>query len=388
MMQYRNFTKDKLKISCLGYGMMRLPLLDASESRSIDYKNSSKLLSYALKKGVNYIDTAYNYHGGESERFVGDFLKTIDRTQVYLTTKLPVWKATSHEDYRLFYNEQMNKLHCDYLDFYIAHSLDKNTFNSMIQYDVFSFFDELKKKRLVHYVGFSFHDDLNTFKRIVDYYPWDFCQIQLNYTDTEYQAGLAGLSYANKKGLDCIIMEPLKGGRLSKDVKELKNIFNGVSRFSFSLSQWALAYLLNMENIPFFLSGMNEKIQIDENCAVCDTIYPHTLTEEELRLFEKAKQFFDSKIKIDCTACEYCLPCPQNIAIPSIFSKYNNAFIFNEEDQQKKAYKNELINQHKDAASCISCGQCESKCPQHLNIIPLLQQVHQYMLSKKEEKEH
>lgn len=369
-MQYKNFINDSIKVSTLGYGCMRFPLLDENDNGSINEEESFKLLKYAIDNGINYIDTAYPYHNGNSEIFVGKSLKKIGREKIYLATKMPVWLCKKHEDYNSFFNEQLDRLQTDYIDFYLVHSLTEESFRNIVKNDIFSFLNQKKKNGHIKYIGFSFHDNLNLFKEIVDSYNWDFCQIQLNYMDENYQAGIKGLNYAKSKGLDVIVMEPVKGGKLATAPVEAKKYFNNLNS-DYSLAQWALKWVYNLENVSLALSGMSNLNELKENIQVASETTENSLTTDELNAINNIKEYFNNKIKVGCTSCEYCMPCPSDIEIPTIFSMYNNAFIYNEKNKYIKEYSN-LISENKDASKCIRCGKCEKICPQHLNIIDLL----------------
>lgn len=377
-MQYRKFTNDNLKVSLLGFGCMRFPVIDGDNSK-IDEKLSEEMLEYAIGRGVNYIDTAYNYHGGNSEAFVGNFLKKNNlRDKIYLASKSPVWLVEEYDDFEKLLDEQLEKLQTDYIDFYLLHSLHKKVYDKIESLNVFKFLDEAKKKGKIKYAGFSFHDELPLFKKIIDAYPWDFCLIQLNYMDTEMQAGLKGLEYAASKGIDVVIMEPIKGGKLASPSEEIKEIWskNEIER---TPAEWALRWLFNYEEISLVLSGMSTLNHVKENIRIANEGSPNSLTDKELSLISQVKEVYIEKVKVGCTSCEYCQPCPTDVAISDIFGLYNNMYVYDTVENSKKSYK-QLVENSKDVSKCVECGACEQICPQHLKVISLLKDAHKELI--------
>ncbi len=374
-MQYRYFTRDKLKISLLGFGCMRFPILE-NDPGKIDEIPAKLMLERAIQEGVNYIDTAYPYHSGTSEAFVGTVLKNGLRDKVNLATKSPVWLMEKHEDFMKYLDEQLVNLETNYVDFYLLHALNKNSFEKILSLDVFKFIKEAKESGKIKYIGFSFHDELPVFKTIIDAYNWDFCQIQLNYMDRDYQAGLEGLEYAKARGIDVVVMEPLKGGKLSLPSDEVKKIFLKSDR-NISASAWALKWVEAQDGVKVVLSGMSNMDHVLDNISTYSD--SKALTEDELRLVDDVTQVYKKSFKVGCTACKYCLPCPSDVSIPTIFELYNNIFVYGTEDQSKDAYKRQQ-ELKKDVSQCIECGACEQICPQHLEVISLLKDAHSHLI--------
>ena len=368
-MQYRKFTKDNLDVSLLGFGCMRFPVIDGDSSQ-IDEEKATNMLHYAIDNGINYIDTAYTYHQDNSEIFVGKALKNGYRDKVYLATKLPVWLTESYEDFEKYLDKQLEKLQTDYIDFYLLHSLHEKAWAKIEKLNIFKFLDEAKRKGKIKYAGFSFHDELPLFKKIIDSYPWDFCQIQLNYMDRQYQAGIQGLKYAAEKSISLVIMEPIKGGKLASSPKDIEAIWNKNSEKRTS-AEWALKWVYDFEEVSVVLSGMSTLDQVKENIALTNDSLPRSLTKEEHDLVDEVTMVYNERIKVGCTSCEYCLPCPSNVAIPNIFSQYNNYYVYGTEEQSISTY-NKYKEQGKDSSQCIECGACEQLCPQHLEIISYL----------------
>ena len=373
-MKYYNLKGDD--ISRLGFGCMRFKTLD-SDNGQIDKETSSKIMLEAIDKGLTYIDTAYPYHDGMSEKFVGEFLEENNlRDKIYLTTKLPCWLVKERDDFYKLLNEQLDNLRTDHLDFYLLHSLDINRFRQMVELGVFDFLDEIKQKGLVKNVGFSFHDEYSSFEEIIKSYDWDFCQIQLNYLDINYQAGLAGYELAKEMNIPIVIMEPIKGGRLANPPEKINNLLKDFTNLS--PAQEALKFPLSLDNIMTVLSGMNDIEQVRENLEIASTVDYNSLSKEDIVFYEKAREIYKSREQIGCTACEYCLPCTVDINIPKVFSLWNNAYLYDEAKKSRDQYEDYL----KDGISpneCIECEKCEGICPQNLEIIEGLKKADEFL---------
>ncbi|AEF16245.1 NADP-dependent oxidoreductase domain protein [Thermoanaerobacterium xylanolyticum LX-11] len=374
-MQYREFGNTGVKVSALGFGAMRLPTIGGDNSK-IDEEEAIKMIRYAIDNGVNYVDTAYPYHNGQSEIVVGKALKDGYREKTYLATKLPSWLVNEKEDMDKYLNEQLKKLDVDYIDFYLLHALDKERWEKYKRLDVFSWMEKVKKEGKVKFIGFSFHDEYNVFKGIIDDYDkWDFCQIQYNYMDINNQAGLKGLKYAASKGLAVIVMEPIRGGKLAGDPPEaIKELWNSAS-VKRTPAEWALQWVWNHPEVSLVLSGMSTMEQVKQNIESASRSKANGLTENEVKLVDKVRETYERLSPVGCTACNYCMPCPNGVNIPKNFAVYNEAHMYNNYDEALRNYNN--LNEGK-ASSCIECGECETKCPQHLTIIDYLKDVRRY----------
>ncbi|MEG2786233.1 MAG: aldo/keto reductase [Romboutsia sp.] len=371
-MKYRKCGKTNEKLSILGFGCMRFPQLDGK----IDVSEATKMVRYAIDNGVNYIDTAYPYHDGESEIVVGQILKQGYRDKVKLATKLPSWNINSREDMDKYLDEQLKKLQTEYIDFYLIHALDEKLWSNLVKNEVFNFLDDIKRSKKVKHVGFSFHDKYEIFEQIVDSYDWDFTQIQYNYIDEEYQAGTRGLEYAHEKGLGIIVMEPLRGGKLVTNIS--KDSMSAIDNFKFKKTpaEWAFKFLYNKEEVGVVLSGMSSIEQVIENIKTCDkegTV--NSMTEDESEVLKSLRDNFKSKIKVNCTSCKYCLPCPSGVDIPNCFEALNNASMFDDIEYVKNNMYKYIISKESDASRCIECGKCEKVCPQHISIIKQLKET-------------
>lgn len=378
-MLYRKFGKTGLEVSALGFGCMRLPIIkDGSDSHGIDgeidEKKAAEIIHYAIEKGVNYIDTAFTYHGGNSEAFLGEALKGGYREKVHLATKLPSWMVQTREDMDKYLNEALRRLQTEYIDFYLVHAINIQFWPNLVKNGLFDFLDSALADGRIRYAGFSFHDDFSLFKEVVDAYPWSFCQIQYNYLDESYQAGKAGLKYAADLGLGVVIMEPLRGGRLASNIPPDVQRIWGQSEIKRSPAEWALCYLWDQPEISVVLSGMNEMEQVEENIQTAGSTHIGNLTAEEKVLIERVKNIYHSKMKVNCTSCRYCMPCPSGVNIPGCFAMFNNAHMMEDIAAYKSNY-NIQIKPVNRASNCIECGQCEEACPQGIPIRDMLKET-------------
>lgn len=378
-MNYRQFSNGKQKLSILGFGCMRLPL-NSEDSKDIDSRKAQAMIRSAIDRGLNYIDTAYPYHGQQSEPFLAQVLADGYRERVQLATKLPTWLVEKHKDFDKFLEQQLERLNTDKIDYYLIHALDKDRWKKMVELDISSFLDRMKSDDRVGNIGFSFHDDLDTFKQIVDAYPWDFCQIQYNYLDTHNQAGSEGLEYAHTKGLGIIVMEPLRGGALTSAVPtDIQQVWDSapVKR---SPAEWALRWVWNDPRVTVVLSGMTTMEQVDENIRIAQEARAHSLEQREMKVVEKARSMYEQKIEVDCTTCGYCMPCPHGVNIPEAFRFFNQAIMFENIERYGREYRNFYKDNQADL--CIECGECEPQCPQHIPIIEKLKDATSTLINR------
>lgn len=375
-MLYRKIPENGDELSILGFGCMRLPLKEGQ----IDEERAAQQVRYAIDCGVNYIDTAWPYHMGKSEPFLGQTLVDGYREKVKLATKLPSWTVKSLEDMDRILNAQLERLRTDHIDYYLVHGLVGTLWDKMEKLDVLGFLDKARSEGRIINAGFSFHGSVDDFKRIVDAYSWTFCQIQYNFLDEKNQAGTEGLKYAASKGLGIIIMEPLRGGKLTNPIPPaVQDIWNEAS-VKRTPAEWALRWIWNHPEVTVVLSGMNEESHIQENLKVADAAYPESLTEAELQLVKKVEQKYRELMKTGCTGCRYCTPCPAEVDIPSCFEIYDNFHLSGNEKEAKLMYAAKpggIIRGDVSgyASQCVQCGQCIEKCPQHLDIPSLLETV-------------
>lgn len=360
-MEYRKIESLGAEPSLLGFGCMRFPTL---ENGKIDETEAERMLDTAYACGVTYFDTAYPYHDGASEPFVGRVLNKYYRSTYYLATKLPCWKVQSQDDAKRLFEEQLERLDKDYIDFYLLHSLGRDTWHRMVDLGVVEFCEQLQAQGKIRYFGFSFHDDYSAFEEILTYRKWDFCQIQLNYMDTDEQAGMKGYSLAEKRGVPLIIMEPVKGGSLSKYPAEIADIFRAV-RPEASMASWALRWAGSLPDVKVVLSGMSAMDQVKDNIDTFTDFEP--LSDAESAAVEAAERGLRLRVNNGCTGCRYCMPCPSGVDIPANFRLWNKYAMFQNEGDVVWGWKEEIDDKAK-AKNCISCGKCEKVCPQKISI--------------------
>lgn len=375
-MKMRKLEKLGIETSLLGFGCMRFPT--TSEGK-IDEPAAEAMLDKAIAAGVNYIDTAYPYHGGDSEPFVGRVLKKYDRSSFYLATKLPVWMVNSVEDAKRIFEEQLARLQTDYIDFYLLHAMDKERWETMLKLGVVEFCEQLKKEGRIKYFGFSFHDDYEVFEEIINYKEWDFCQIQLNYMDVDEQAGMKGYRLAEEKGVPLVIMEPIKGGSLAAYADDITGMFRGLDA-KVSIASFALRWVGSLPGVKVILSGMSNMEQTEDNLSTFIDFVP--LSDKEKATINEIVTILNSRVQNGCTGCRYCMPCPAGVNIPGNFKAWNNYHMYQNYNVVKWSWETDM-GEAQQAKNCIQCGKCETHCPQRLAIREDLKKV-QADLDKKE----
>ncbi len=360
-MEYREMKKDGIKPSLLGFGCMRFPLL---ENGKIDRVQSEAMMDVAIKAGVTYIDTAYPYHEQESELFVGEVMKKYPRDSFYLATKCSLWYIDSHEDAIKMFENQLERLQVDYVDFYLLHSLSKELWDKVLRLDVLSYLLEKKKQGKIRQLGFSFHDEYEVFEEIIRYTDWDFCQIQLNYIDTEIQAGMKGYALAKELGIPLVIMEPIKGGTLARLSEDMEEKFKQIHP-DWSLSSWALRWVASLDNVKVILSGMSTMEHVTDNL---NTFTDFTvLNDVEQATVSEVAHMIHSRKKNGCTGCNYCMPCPFGVNIPRNFRIWNDYGVFGDIKKAKARYFTHCPPEQR-SDMCQWCGACEPLCPQSIPI--------------------
>lgn len=374
-MQKRRIYNTCEEIPLLGFGAMRFP----TKNGLVNKEESKKLIEYCISQDVNFIDTAYLYHGGESEIFLGELLSENGlRDKVLLSTKLPVWLVKKEEDLEKYLDEQLYRLKTDYLDYYFLHSLNKETFDFLKTINIEGFLDKIKETGKVKNVGFSYHDNYDSFCEIIDYYSWDMCLVQYNLIDEDVQVTSKGIKYADEKRVNVFIMEPLKGGLLVNNLPQPVEQTMKNNNITESPAKWAMRWVVNNPHVTCVLSGMKTINQIDENVDVCNTTNPNQLSDSELNIYSEVKNMYNALLKIQCTQCNYCKPCPFNVDIPTCFELYNHKHLFNDNSLLFTYYfrtSGVTGGVPMNAGLCKGCKKCMKHCPQKLDIVGELEKV-------------
>jgi predicted aldo/keto reductase-like oxidoreductase len=361
------------ELSILGFGCMRLP---SDEPKAIN------LIHEAIKKDVNYFDTAYIYQAGRNEVLLGKALAGGYREKVKIATKLPPYMVKNLNSAQKIFTTQLSRLQTDYIDYYLLHMLtDKAMFDKMLNLGVMEWLEDEKRKGTIKNIGFSFHGSKLDFELIIKAYDWDFCQIQYNYLDENNQATRSGLELAYSLGIPVIIMEPLRGGKLVNNLPQ--DVIKAFKSYDAKRSpaEWALRWIWNHKEVNVILSGMNSDEQLEENVRIASDAKPDSLTEEEIEIFKDVKRVMAEKTKIPCTACAYCMPCPHGVNIPGCFSSYNEKYLLDDRLYKFKYLQTMggLSAKPAFASQCKECGKCEIHCPQNIEIRKELKTVSKEM---------
>jgi len=369
--KYRRFGKLNWEASALGFGVMRLPTVGA-DAGNIDEVEATKMLRYAIDHGVNYVDTAYPYHRGNSEKFLAKALQDGYREKVRIATKMPTWTINSQQDMDKHFAEQLERLQTDKVDFYLLHGLGRERWRKLQELDLTGWLEKKVDEGKIGHLGFSFHDEFEAFKEIIDDYDgWTMCQMQYNYMDADYQAGTRGLEYAESRGLAVVVMEPIAGGRLAINPPQPIQELWDTAKAQRSQAEWALRWVWNHPQVSVVLSGMSTIQHVKENVETADHSEPPTLSAQELALISKVAKEYRKLGFAACTECRYCQPCPENVAIPEIIELYNQYYAESRNPKVKTKYKNTIAPENR-ARNCIRCAKCEEICPQKLPIRQIL----------------
>ncbi len=396
-MQYRKMGSLDWQVSALGFGCMRLPSRRINRMRA-ETNESLRIIRHGIDLGINYIDTAWLYHLGDSEKILGQVLKHGYRERVHLVTKLFMPLLRKTKDFDRYLDDQLARLQTDYLDIYLFHGLNAGSFDKVKRLGLIEKMEQAKAQGRIRHIGFSFHDTLPVFKEIIDYYDWDMTQIQYNYMDTAIQATTDGLVYAHDKGIAVVVMEPIKGGTLANPPAEALEMINSAAHKRTPVD-WALQFLWNRPEVAVVLSGMGSQQMVDENCASADRSGIGSLSIEEEQLLAKLAEVYRRKMLVPCTACGYCMPCPTGVNIPQNFAILNNVSIENSRMMRwmvKRGYgklagsktKLDKQNPNGNASMCVACDKCLEKCPQQINIPAELAKTHAILGQRERISEH
>lgn len=361
-MEKRNYKNTGLQVSLLGMGCMRLPKIDPDKD-DIDYKKAQEIIDYAYSHGVNYFDTAYGYHGGKSELFVGEAMKKYPRDSFCLASKMPIWCAEKPEDVERIFNEQLKKCQTEYFDFYLFHAQNAANFEKCQKFGVYEFLNKMKAEGKIRHLGFSFHDKPEVLRHICDTYQWDFAQIQLNYLDWEMQDAKQQYEILTERGIPVVIMEPVRGGVLANPCEASNEVFKA-ARPDKSVASWAIRYAATLPNVLTVLSGMSNIEQVMDNVSTMTPFEP--LTEKDYQVIEEAVDLYKKKDTVPCTGCRYCMDCPFGVDIPKMFSIYNKYAVQKDEEDYWEEYRAQPESEWAD--KCQACGACMEQCPQHIQI--------------------
>jgi hypothetical protein len=356
------------KLSVLGFGTMRLPL----KGEGIDEERAIKQIRYAIDNGVNYVDSAPPYHNGESEKFLGKALLDGYRKKVKIATKLTPFLLSKAEDMDKMLNTQLQKLRTDHIDYYLLHGLEEEFWKKLQGFGVLEFLEKAKGDGKIVNTGFSFHGSLKTFKEIIGAYDWTMCQILYNFLDEKLQAGTEGLKYAASENLAVMVMEPLRGGALASNLPYEAKRFYDKAKIQRSPAEWGLRWVWNHPEVTVALSGMNDENHVAENIKIAETALSGSMNADELAIIKNVAEAYRRLMKIPCTGCQYCMPCPYGVNIPTSFRIYNDYYMFGDEQKSRATYARMLMGglrgKRSDASLCKECKQCIERCPQHIAI--------------------
>ena len=361
-MEMRQYRDTDVKVSLLGMGCMRLPKVDP-EKEDIDYEKAQEIIDYAYANGVNYFDTAYGYHGGQSELFVGQALKKYPRESFFLASKMPIWCVKEKGDVERIFNEQLQRCQTDYFDFYLFHSQNAANFQKCQEFGVYEFLSQMKAEGKIRRLGFSFHDTPEVLRHICDTYPWDFAQIQLNYLDWEMQDAKTQYQILNDREIPVIVMEPVRGGALASPCEAADILFREECPDK-SVASWAIRFAASLPGVLTVLSGMSNMEQVRDNVDTMTRFEP--LTDREREVIDEALEAYRKKDTVPCTGCRYCMDCPFGVDIPKMFSLYNHYVLDRDGEDYLEAYEAQPESERAD--QCQACGACMEKCPQHIRI--------------------
>lgn len=374
-MQYRTFGSLDWSVSALGFGCMRLPVLNEDPAQ-INEPLATKMLHYGIDQGINYVDTAYPYHMEQCEPFLGRALQDGYRQKVKLATKMPTWLIETSDDFDRFFEKQLARLQTDFIDFYLLHGLNNTRWPKVRDLDVLGWAERALADGRFGYLGFSFHDQYPVFQEIVDATDlWTFCQVQYNFMDIEHQAGKRGVDYASEKGLAVVVMEPIRGGQIANNVPPTVQAIWDSAPQRRTPADFALQWVWDQPEVSLALSGMSAMEHVVENIASAEQSGIGTLSTEELAVVDRVREEYLDLCPIPCTECRYCMPCPSGVDIPRILRIYNELIIYNDLQRATRLYS--FLSEGELASLCVECGECLEKCPQQIDVPDWLARAHE-----------
>jgi len=374
-MKYRPFGSSGFSVSALGFGCMRLPTTGESDT-DVDAPQAIAMIRHAIDAGVNYVDTAWPYHGGNSEKVLGRALGDGYRQKVRIATKLPTWLIAKTADVMPLLDEQLQRLQTDFIDYYLIHNIHREWWPKIKDLELFATLTEARQAGKIGEIGFSYHDEYDLFTEVLDAYPWALCQFQYNYVNQQVQAGARGLEYAAARGVPVVVMEPLLGGCLADPPPPVRAVFDAAPDKPQTPVDWALQWLWNHPGVSTVLSGMHSMQEVTENLASAERSGVGALSPSRLDTIQAAAEAYAASRPVPCTRCGYCLPCPAGIEIPKIFAMYNGLKVFGgpNADLSRNLYRD--IDPQTNAAACTECGDCIEKCPQKIDVPSRLTDAH------------
>lgn len=370
-MKRKYIEKLGLELPMLGFGCMRFPTKDDK----IDYEASKEMIHHAMANGLNYFDTAYPYHGGESESFLGKVLPEFPRESYFLTSKLPIWKVENEGDAERFFNEQLEKCSTEYFDFYLLHAMDSKKVEIMEKFNLYDFIAKKKKEGKIKHIGFSFHDKNEVLEKLSSAHEWDFAQLQINYWDFSVNDAKESYDILEKYGIPCFVMEPVRGGFLSTFAPHVEKLMKEYAPDK-SISSWAIRWVASLPNVAIVLSGMSNMDQLKDNMSTISDFTP--ISNEELKVIDSVVEELKKIKPIPCTGCRYCMDCSFGVDIPGVFEIYNE---YKKTENKLLTFNNyyKYMDEDKRANNCEKCGACMTKCPQHINIPEELEKIDKEM---------
>jgi len=372
-MLYRELGVTGVKLSILGFGCMRLPVKNGDNGQ-VDMDLAVPLIRTAIDNGINYLDTGYPYHGGQSELAISKAVKDGYREKVFIADKMPIWMVENRKNMDHYLDEQLSRLDIDCIDFYLLHSVKENYWENLISNGVLEFLDDALADGKIKHTGFSYHGELELFFDVIDSYKWDMCQVQYNIVDQNYQAGREGIRYAAANDVGVVVMEPLRGGSLTRNVpEEIQEIWDE-STVKRTPAEWALRFVWDLDDVDVVLSGMNTMEELKQNLNTADHGYPNSLNSEDKEIIREVKSVYNHRKQYNCTQCGYCIPCPEGVDIPANLLQLNNGYMFQDMDNAKINYYMSIKEENR-AFNCTECGECEKICPQMVPIQEALRKV-------------